>query len=69
MPEPAAAILQDYQAGRIDAAAAVRAYLDELEKAHASVAMESDRPFREALLAELVARGRLPPGTQLDPDE
>ena len=69
MPAGAAAVLRSYVDGKLSPTTAARAFLDELDRSGTSVAVELDRPLREAIVAELVARGKLPAGTTLGPDD
>ncbi len=69
MPDDAAEILTAYEAGHISADAAAEQFMDALERAGASVALELDRSLREAILRLLIARGKLPPDTVFDPEE
>jgi hypothetical protein len=71
LPPPSALdwLLREYEIGRITADVAVKRYLDELQRTGGSHAAELDRPFREALLKELIVRGKVPPDTVLDPEE
>jgi len=69
MPAGAAAVLRSYLEGKLSPTTAARAFLDDLDRSGTSVAVELDTSLREAIVAELVARGKLPPGTTLDPDD
>jgi hypothetical protein len=68
LPPDALEALAAYETGQISPDVAAERFLDAL-KGGEGAAVQLDRPLREAIVRLQVARGVLPPGTALDPDE
>ena len=69
LPPEALEALAAYETGQISPDVAAERFLDALKRGEGAVAVQLDRPLREAIVRLQVARGVLPPGTDLDPDE
>ncbi len=69
LPPDALEALAAYETGQISPDVAAERFLDALKGGEGAVAVQLDRPLREAIVRLQVARGLLPPGTALDPDE
>ncbi len=69
IPPAVLEVLNAYDAGQLSPDEAAIRYVDELERSGVRFAAPLDRPLREALLRLAIARGRVPPGTVLEPEE
>ncbi len=69
LPPEALEALAAYETGQISPDVAAERFLDALKGGEGAVAVQLDRPLREAIVRLQVARGVLPPGTNLDSDE
>ena len=69
MPPDALEALAAYETGQISPDVAAERFLEALKGSEEAVGVQLDRPLREAIVRLQVARGVLPPGTALDPDE
>ncbi len=69
LPPEALEALAAYETGQISPDVAAERFLDALKGGEGAVAVQLDRPLREAIVRLQVARGVLPPGTDLDPNE